>query len=307
MNRRNLLQRVLFAAVAAPVAWVLINLNISVIPPRVASALFGSTSITIYPGQVLAVVLIFLACSEYLRMLSLSFPRNGFWLVYVWLAVQSASHMLPQSALAPLDAFGEYDMYMLLVVVAAESVAWGRHSSRWKRASLLFSGMVFLSYAGLSLVNYYREPFQTIFPVRSPMLVSQLGIITVLASVFLCDTAAYFAGSLWGRRHFSSISPNKTIEGALAGLLAAIVVSSVGWYFFADRRYAMVLGPIMGLLIGVAGQAGDLLVSLMKRYFQVKDASNLIPGHGGVLDRFDSLFFTAPILNLFFIAVVKFA
>jgi phosphatidate cytidylyltransferase len=139
------------------------------------------------------------------------------------------------------------------------------------------------------------------------MLVSHLGIIFVLASIFLCDTAAYFAGSLWGRHHFSSVSPNKTIEGLVAGLIAAVLVSSAGWILCASSNYPLWLGPVMGVVIGIAGQAGDLLVSLMKRYFQVKDASNLIPGHGGVLDRFDSLFFAAPILNLFFIAVVKFA
>ncbi len=307
MNRRNLVQRVLFAAVAAPVAWVLINLNQSVLAAALSRQLFDGVVAEVFPGQILALLLVFLACAEYLRMLSLSFPRNGFWLVYVWLAFQSASHLLPPSALASLDAFGEYDIYMLLLLVATESVIWGRHSSRWKRASLLFSGTVFLSYACLSLLNYYREPFVLVFPSRDPMLVSHLGIVVVLASVFLCDTAAYFAGSLWGRHHFSSISPNKTVEGLLAGLLTAVVVSTAGWCCLASGDYPLWLGPVMGVLIGTAGQAGDLLVSLMKRYFQVKNASNLIPGHGGVLDRFDSLFFAAPILNLFFIAVVKFS
>ena len=67
------------------------------------------------------------------------------------------------------------------------------------------------------------------------------------------------------------------------------------------------MGLIMGLLIGVSAQAGDLLVSLIKRYFKVKNASELIPGHGGILDRFGSVFFTAPTLGLFFWIVNKFA
>ncbi|MFW6221813.1 MAG: phosphatidate cytidylyltransferase, partial [Fibrobacterota bacterium] len=81
--------------------------------------------------------------------------------------------------------------------------------------------------------------------------------------------------------------------------------SAIGWYFFASDQHNVVWGVIMGILIGVFAQLGDLLVSLIKRYFRVKDASNIIPGHGGILDRFDSLFFTAPILNLFFVLIDK--
>jgi phosphatidate cytidylyltransferase len=204
-----------------------------------------------------------------------------------------------------MDASAKFDLFFLLLIVVAESVIWGRRSSRWQRASLLYIGLVFLYYACYSLLNYYRDPLQSVFPPHDNWLVGEMGIITILASIFLCDSAAFFAGSLWGRRQLSSISPRKTIEGSVAGLAVAVVVSTFGWLFFAAPRYPVYAGVILGMLIGVAGQAGDLLVSLMKRYFRVKDASDLIPGHGGVLDRFDSLFFTAPILHLFFIVVVR--
>jgi phosphatidate cytidylyltransferase len=115
----------------------------------------------------------------------------------------------------------------------------------------------------------------------------------------MCDTAAYFVGSTVGKHRFSAISPNKTIEGSIAGLLAAVAVTTVGWIFIRNPKYPMILGAAIGLIIGVAAQVGDLLASLIKRYFRVKDASHIIPGHGGVLDRFDSLFFTAPALYLF--------
>jgi phosphatidate cytidylyltransferase len=104
---------------------------------------------------------------------------------------------------------------------------------------------------------------------------------------------------MWGKHHFSTISPKKTIEGSIAGLLAAVLVSSIGWYFLANPVYPRWLGLFMGIIIGVFAQVGDLLVSLIKRYFRVKDASTIIPGHGGILDRFDSVFFTAPVLWLF--------
>jgi phosphatidate cytidylyltransferase len=136
-------------------------------------------------------------------------------------------------------------------------------------------------------------------------MVSQMGLVTVFLAVFLCDSAAYFVGSWIGKHHFSSISPRKTIEGSVGGLCAAIIISTVGWYLFADPLYPRSLGIVMGVLIGVFAQAGDLLVSLMKRYFKVKDASDIIPGHGGILDRFDSVFFTAPILSVFFALVER--
>lgn len=305
MNLRNLRQRLLFALWAAPLGWLVVNFNRTLVPPEVARELFGIPSVEVLPGHFLVVALIFLAAYEYLTMLAARMKPNGFWLVYIWLAVQSIQHLLPEDALGVLDAFERFDIYMLLLIVAAESAIWGRQSSRWKRASLLFTGVVFLSYAGYSLMNLYREPFETVFLPKDSLLVAHMGIVTVLAAAFLCDTAAYFAGNLWGKHHFSSISPRKTVEGAVAGLVTAIVVCTVGWHFFAAPAYPLYLGIAMGILVGLAGQAGDLLVSLMKRYYQVKDASNIIPGHGGILDRFDSVFFIAPILNLYFILVVR--
>jgi phosphatidate cytidylyltransferase len=159
------------------------------------------------------------------------------------------------------------------------------------------------------MINFYYGSLQAVFPPRfESTMLSQLGIVTILSAVFLCDTAAYFIGSLFGTHHFSTISPNKTIEGALAGFVMAVIVSVLGWHFFADTaRYPLWMGLVMGVLIGIFAQLGDLLVSLMKRYFRVKDASNIIPGHGGILDRFDSVFFTAPIVTLFLMLLTRMA
>jgi phosphatidate cytidylyltransferase len=246
-------------------------------------------------------ILVFLACHEYNRMLSVKFHRNGFWLAYFWLGFQWISYFATELALK-----SSLDVYILLLVVAVEAIIWGKDSGRWMRASLMFSGVLFLSVAGISLMGLYRPPFQTVFAPRfDGQFFSQLGIVTVCSAVFLCDTAAYFAGSLWGKHHFTRISPKKTIEGLIAGFSAATIAGSLGWYFFASDSYPLFIGVAMGMLIGVFAQAGDLLVSLMKRFFRVKDASDIIPGHGGVLDRFDSLFFTAPVLSLFFLIVVK--
>jgi phosphatidate cytidylyltransferase len=152
----------------------------------------------------------------------------------------------------------------------------------------------------ISLLNFYHEPFQHMFraPAVHPML-SQLGLCLLIFTVAMCDSVAYFVGCAWGKHHFSTISPNKTIEGAAGGFAAAVVIGAAGWWFLADGALPRSLGILFGVLIGIFAQVGDLFVSLMKRYFQVKDSSRLIPGHGGVLDRFGSLFFTAPAIALF--------
>ncbi len=303
MNRANLKKRVLFAVGASPVFWWIINSPFSLFQllPRGFTEQYLDTKV-LYPGHIATIIIIFIACYEYLQMLSRHYPKNGFWVAYIWLAFQAISVFIPDKVLSI-----KQDTYILLLLVALEAFAWGKLTGRWKRASLLFSGMIFLQIAFSSIVSLYEEPFQAIFPRKfdNPML-SQLGIIVVLAPIFLCDTVAYFVGSIFGKHHFSSISPKKTIEGSVAGFIASIIMCTIGWHFLADEKYPWVLGAFLGVLIGAFAQIGDLLVSLMKRYFKVKDASNIIPGHGGVLDRFDSVFFTVPVINLFIIITVKF-
>lgn len=114
-----------------------------------------------------------------------------------------------------------------------------------------------------------------------------------------CDTAAYACGLAWGRhRLMPEVSPQKSVEGAVAGLAGAVLAA-----FLARAWFARYLTPFdaaaLGVLVGVFGQLGDLVESLLKRDAAAKDASRLIPGHGGVLDRFDSILFAAPIVYYF--------
>lgn len=303
MNLGNLRKRIFFALWAAPLSWILVNSNFSLTSLFLLSSTsdISLQSVVIYPGHIIAIMLTIMACYEYLNMLKRLYHRNGFWLIYIWLGFQIVSYFLPDSFLSMRQ-----DIFILLGIVVLEAFIWGKNTGRWKRASLLFSGTVFLMIACSSLLDFYDQPFQKIFAPRfNHIMLSQLGIVLVLTAIFLCDSIAYFAGNLFGKHHFSSISPKKTIEGSISGLVTAIAFTTVGWYFLADNRYPLILGIIMGTLIGIFAQFGDLMVSLMKRYFKVKDTSNIIPGHGGILDRFDSLFFTAPIINLFIIITEK--
>ncbi len=129
-------------------------------------------------------------------------------------------------------------------------------------------------------------------------------VVAVFAAIWLCDSAAYFVGVALGRHKLlERISPNKTWEGALAGFAAAVIA------FIAAR--ALVLPYLSlwsavacGIVIGIFGQLGDMVESMFKRESDVKDSSGLIPGHGGVLDRFDSLIFVSPLLYVYLDFVV---
>lgn len=114
--------------------------------------------------------------------------------------------------------------------------------------------------------------------------------------VWLSDAGAYAAGSLWGRHKLMPhISPGKTVEGAMGALVIAVTASFTAraWFF---RKLSMEDALSLGLLLGVSGMAGDLAESLLKRSAAVKDSGWLFPGHGGMLDRADSLLFAAPVL-----------
>lgn len=121
-------------------------------------------------------------------------------------------------------------------------------------------------------------------------------VFLVLLSTFACDTTALFTGRAWGR-HFMAptISPGKTWEGAIGGFIAALAAALILYTLLdiANLDYARTI--LIGCLIGFFAQLGDLFESLLKRRARVKDSGSLIPGHGGILDRMDSLVFTGVI------------
>jgi phosphatidate cytidylyltransferase len=125
---------------------------------------------------------------------------------------------------------------------------------------------------------------------------------------WLSDTFAYFAGRAWGKRKLiPKVSPGKTVAGSLGAVIGTPLVA-VGYALFLARFGAYRMGiaeaAAFGLLVSVAAQVGDLAESLFKRDVGVKDSGRLLPGHGGALDRFDSLFFTLPLGYFFFRLVV---
>ncbi|HKV87917.1 MAG TPA: phosphatidate cytidylyltransferase [Candidatus Dormibacteraeota bacterium] len=175
--------------------------------------------------------------------------------------------------------------------LAAFLVVPGRRQglSRWAMglAGALYIGMPLNYY----LLLYTSRPHGVVWTLFT--------IFAVVAS----DAAALLVGSRVGRHpFFTSISPNKTVEGAIAGVVAAVLVMVVGVSIVLGQSplHAMALG----VLVGVSAVIGDLVESQMKRIAEVKDSSHLIPGHGGVLDRIDSILFP-PILVFFYLTMFQ--
>jgi phosphatidate cytidylyltransferase len=125
---------------------------------------------------------------------------------------------------------------------------------------------------------------------------TRYGIVLILIAVvgpWISDSGAYFAGRFFGRHLlFPSLSPKKTVEGGLGGLLLTVLVVAPVSYVLLD--FSLVKALLIGAVVSVASQCGDLFESSLKRILDVKDLGNFLPGHGGVLDRVDSLLFTAP-------------
>ena len=123
----------------------------------------------------------------------------------------------------------------------------------------------------------------------------------LLIATWAADVFAFFVGVRWGKRRLiPHVSPGKSVEGWLGGLVGAAVVTAAAAYFLVPEFLHPLEAVLIGTLIGVAGPLGDLFESMVKRTFGAKDSSRIIPGHGGVLDRIDSLLFTVPLAHVLF-------
>mmetsp|Transcript_5239 Transcript_5239/g.5369 ORF Transcript_5239/g.5369 Transcript_5239/m.5369 type:complete len:403 (-) Transcript_5239:67-1275(-) len=132
-------------------------------------------------------------------------------------------------------------------------------------------------------------------------------------SIVFADVGAYFGGKNFGRHKLASISsaagaasPNKTVEGAVSGFLCCMLFSILGAYLMQWPLW-IITGGVYGLLMSIIAFVGDLTASMMKRDARMKDSGNILPGHGGVLDRIDSYMFTAPFAYLFCTVILPFA
>lgn len=178
-----------------------------------------------------------------------------------------------------------------------------------------FSLVVFLILAGTVLNTGHYSFDDAAFPIASSLYVGigfqnlinarTTGLDKVFLALFIVwatDIGAYMIGRQFGNRKLMpAVSPNKTVEGSLGGILSAVVIAFVFMLFdkavYAPHNFFVML--LLVVLFSIFAQFGDLVESSIKRHFGVKDSGKLIPGHGGILDRFDSMIFVFPIMHFF--------
>lgn len=221
--------------------------------------------------------------------------RNKNMITNMFVGLLSIFFFVTNSYLRYFDAHN-----FLLIIIAAICLI---ELFRNKGSALLNLGATLLGilYIGLfsaaliSIREFYVQPEEDY--LRGGYL-----IIFILASIWICDSAAYYIGMAFGKHKlFPRVSPKKSWEGAIAGFVFAVLAMTASKVIFLDfLSWNSTIG--IGIIIGILGQIGDLIESLFKRDSGVKDSSGLIPGHGGIFDRFDSLIYSAPwiliLLNL---------
>jgi len=146
-------------------------------------------------------------------------------------------------------------------------------------------------------------PFYICLPLMLLVLLFELPrgqwwVLFILAVIFAGDTGSFYIGRSLGKHKLSRISPGKTWEGAIGGLLSNIAAGVICGYLFFPSL-SVISGMVLAIALGISGQIGDLAESMIKRISKAKDSGTVLPGHGGLLDRIDSLLFSIPILYLY--------
>ena len=222
------------------------------------------------------------------------------WRLARW-QIRSLSAIILGPVVLLLIWHGGWIFLALILLAAAVSISEWLYLSLKTKHKILFSVIGFF-YIGMSFWTFYH------LRAHHPVKIALLFVVMLWAS----DIGAYIFGKNFGGPKMSPvISPNKTWAGfigatALPGLAGGLYILAYNYVYhlsmFPYELYKLVLVYMgVGALVGLVGQAGDLLISWFKRYVQVKDAGSIIPGHGGVLDRIDAMMLAAPVF-LFFVS-----
>jgi phosphatidate cytidylyltransferase len=208
--------------------------------------------------------------------------------------------------IAGLPGWGNYEALLVAGVVAIAGIAAFRERDTRVGLGVWMATAFGALYVGQLGALVRIGQVAPSLPNAAPAF--QLGaargwILLVILLVWFFDTGAYFLGTALGKRKFlSHISPSKSYWGVFGGLAASTAVAVAGMWALGQPP---VLGLVLGPLVGVAAQAGDLAESMLKRAAGAKDSSDLIPGHGGILDRVDSFIFAAPAVAAYVAAFVR--
>lgn len=288
-KQSSLVHRLIVIAIGLPLLWWLILMG-----GRPYAALIGAVVI--------------LGVREYLKMLKAAnfMPRPiPAYLASTAIVYAMANHAGLMGLLSMEGTLGEHFLIIIFVtlfVVQISDVLIITKTS-WINMALTLLGVIWIGGFGGSFIL-----------VRSFDYVGRGGeslafslTMALFVTVWICDSLAYIFGRAFGKtKIWPEVSPNKTVVGTVAGAIGAVVVMVLsgvaGWIPLTVFSYFDLV--IFGLIVGVLGQMGDFVQSRLKRDYGVKDSGNLLPGHGGILDRFDSLFYVMPAVYLYLLLII---
>ena len=263
------------------------------VPPLLVAIVLGNPWLALLIGVVVA-----LGALETMRLLR----EAGYGTLPVLGVVAAVAVVVDASTPTTLPGSGLLLTALALVLIAVGAMT--RHDpkdglSAWMATA--FGGL----YVGLLAFVVRLASIAPPLPADAPAatLGAERGwVLLLVLGVWAYDTGAYLVGRQFGRRRFlTHISAAKTVEGAVGGLVATTVVAVAGLWALGEPPLG---GLILGPLLGLSAQVGDLAESMLKRAAGAKDSGTLIPGHGGILDRIDSFLFAAPVVTLYAIAFV---
>lgn len=169
------------------------------------------------------------------------------------------------------------------------------------RMSLFSTGVLYVGYLFAFLLLLREVSADTLATSFGTMEIGEAAVYWAFIGTWASDTFAFFVGTIFGKtigvhKLCPQVSPGKSLEGAIGGVLGSMACTA---YFGSLFSFPVLEGVVLGFLIGIVAPLGDLCESAYKRYTGVKDSGTLLPGHGGILDRFDSILFVAPVVYLF--------
>jgi phosphatidate cytidylyltransferase len=278
-------------------------LNVAVFKTRTISAIvFGiimmaGLMLNEWSFFILFTIIQFGCLNEYIKLMGLIYPeyhtlapthRWGLLLVGIVMMMVLSPNTLSINGYS-IKYIGSQILPVLLVTMVAGELYFKKYNLQ--NVAISFFGLIYIPMC-LSLMFQLRAFMVNTFFINWAFSIPLL----LIATIWINDTMAYVVGSFIGKRPLSSISPNKTWEGTIAGIIisVALVTKVLGTWIPIQEKYIF----LMSVVAAIAGTFGDLFESKIKRMAGVKDSGSMMPGHGGFLDRFDSILFAVPFVWL---------
>lgn len=254
----------------------------------------------VFAGVVIVVTTI--ALLEFYRLaeskqVAANIPVGILWSVCLQLSVTMMCAVRGLESLTWLFAAVGYLIGGVLITLIAE--LWRNREQALFNTAITAFGVIYVTGCMTALIILRGTEHLTYEQFRWFSEPAAYLVLIIFVSVWVCDSVAYFVGKAFGKHKiFPRVSPKKSWEGTIGGFVGAVVAFPLLACYLLPE-IPMVHAIACGVIVGVLGQIGDLVESLLKRDVQVKDSSQILPGHGGLLDRFDSILFVAPLILIY--------